>query len=243
MSATGSPRISSAQPAAVPGPGFHPNCLGPSFFKIFHLFFNDQGLSKPQEKLGARDGPAAFSSSPVGHPGWDFHTSSSATIRALVQSLMEPSHNEPLNHTPAHLSSNFGARDQPSPAPSALLVNLDSNIGAPGQPSPTTSVLPVKPRRQLRRSQSTFASNFGAPGQSNFACLRQQLRRSWSTFARNLGAPGQSSPATSALPTNLCQQLRPSHSTFASNFGAPSQPSQATSALPVNVRQKLRRSW
>ena len=155
---------------------------------------------------------------------------------------MEPSHNDPLNHTPAHLSSNFGARGQPSPAPSALLVNLDSNIGAPGQPSPTTSVLPVKPRRQLRRSQSTFASNFGAPGQSNFACLRQQLRRSRSTspatwalpvkIASNLGALGQPSPATSALPVNPRQQTRRSRST-----------SPATSALPINLRQQLRRSF
>ena len=154
---------------------------------------------------------------------------------------MEPSHNDPLNHTPAHLSSNFGAPGQPSPAPSALLVNLDSNIGAPGQPSPTTSVLLVKPRRQLRRSQSTFASNFGAPGQSNFACLRQQLRRSRSTspatwalpvkIASNLGALGQPSPATSALPVNPRQQTRRSRST-----------SPATSVLPINLRQQLRRS-
>ena len=91
----------------------------------------------------------------------------------------------------------------------------------PGQTSPATSALAVNPRQQLRRSRSTFASNFDTPGQP-----RQQLRRSRST-----------SPATSALPVNLRQQPLQT-----SNLGAPGQPSPATSALPVNLRQQLRRS-
>ena len=92
-----------------------------------------------------------------------------------------------------------------------------NNSGARGQPSPINSALAVNLRQQLRRSQSTFASNFDAPVNP-----RQQLRRS-----------GQTSPATPALLVNLCQQLRPSH------FGAPTQPSPATLALLVNLRQQL----
>ena len=96
-----------------------------------------------------------------------------------------------------------------SPAPSALPV------GAPDQHRPRRSWSNL--RQQLRRSQSTFASNCGAAIQP-----RQQLRRS---LASNLGAAGQPSPATSVLQVNLRQQLRP----FANNFGAPGQPSPATS--------------
>ena len=59
-------------------------------------------------------------------------------------------------------------------------------------------------------SRSTFASNFGAPGQPSPATS---------------GVSGQPSPATSALPVNLRRQLRRSRSNFASNFGAPGEPS------------------
>ena len=119
-------------------------------------------------------------------------------------------------------ASNFGAPGQPSPATSALPVNLASNLGARGQPSPATSVLPVNLASNTPCSRSTIASNLGAPGQP-----RQQSRRSRST-----------SPATSALAVNL-----------ASNLGARGQPRQqprrsrsttpATSALPVNVASNL----
>ena len=84
---------------------------------------------------------AAFSSSPVATRLGFSRPSSSATIRTVVQSLMEPSHNDPLNHMPAHLSCHFGPpsnlakklqRSQAtSPAACALLVNLASNVGAP----------------------------------------------------------------------------------------------------------------
>ena len=94
---------------------------------------------------------------------------------------------------------NFGAPGQPSPATSALPVNLARNLGAPGQPSPATSALPVNLRPQPRRSRPTSV-NLRAPATSALPVnLRPQLRRSWSTFGRNFGAPGQpSAPATSA---------------------------------------------
>ena len=101
---------------------------------------------------------------------------------------------------PVNVSHNFGALGQPSPAPSALQVNLrrhprrsqstspgildppgqpsPAHLGAPGQPSPGTSALPVNLHQQLRRSRSTFASNSGAPSPATSALLvnpRQQL--------------------------------------------------------------------
>ena len=125
---------------------------------------------------------------------------------------MEPSHNDPpqpharpsiqqLRRSRSTFTRNLGAPGQSSPTTSVLPVNLPQHLGAPGQPSPATS--------------------------AHLVNIRQQLRRSWSTFASNFGAPGQPSPATSTLPLNLCEQLRRSQSTFASNFGAPGEPSPA----------------
>ena len=90
---------------------------------------------------------------------------------------------------------------------------LASNFGAPGQTSPATSALAVNPRQQLRRSRSTFASNFDTPGQP-----RQQPLQTI-----NLGAPGQPLPATAAHPVNLRLQLRRSQSTLAGNSGTPGE--------------------
>ena len=135
---------------------------------------------------------AAFSSSPVAHRLGFSRPSSSATIRTVVQSLMEPSHNDPLNHMPAHLSCNFGA---PQPRQQrwcsfGTLCNLASNFRWSRSTSSATSAVPVilasnfgapsHPHQQLRPGTSAhpviFASNLGGPSQP-----RQQLRRSPST--------------------------------------------------------------
>ena len=110
-----------------------------------------------------------------------------------------------------NLASNFGAPapGQPRQQLRRSLSTFASNFGAPGQPSPATSALPVNLRQQLRRSVNlatnfggpvNLAGNFGAPGQP-----RQQLRCSWPTSPATSSLPAK---LASALPVNLRQQLR-----------------------------------
>ena len=179
-SATGSPRTSSAKPAAVPRPGFH--TLGPSFFKISFISSSMIKVSENIRRARRVRWPAAFSSSPV---ALRFGFSRS------VQSLMEPSHNDPV-----------GAPGQPRQQPRSCrrlrqqLRRSGSSWQLRRSPStsPATSALPatsVLPQPQLRRSRSTspatsalpvnLASDFGAPGNlaSNFSAPgqpRQELR-------------------------------------------------------------------
>ena len=163
---------------------------------------------------------AAFSSSPVAPRLGFSRPSSSATIHTVVQSLMEPSHNDPLNHMPAPLSCNFGA---PQPRQQRW-----SSFGTRGNFA----------RNNLARGN--FASNFGAPCNLRATWvlpvnLASNCRCSWSTSPATVGAPGQ--------PTVGRQQLRRSRSTgnLASNFGPPSNLANNFSA-PKQPRQRLRHS-
>ena len=170
--------------------------------------------------------PAAFSSSPVAPRLGFSRPSSSATIRAVVQSLMEPSHNDTLNHVPAHLPCNFGVPNQPRQQ-LRCATNLAGKLGAPSQS-----------RQQLGRARSTSPATSGQP--------RQQLRCSPATSpetstATSVQPPQQprrsqaTSPATSSLLVNFAnnsgahrqprQQLG-LRGNLACNFGASSQPRQ-----------------
>ena len=206
---------------------------------------------------------AAFSSSPVAPRLGFSRPSSSATIRTVVQSLMEPSHNDPLNHMPAHLSCNFGA-PQPrqqrwcsfgtlcnlasnfrwsrstSSATSVAPGNLSSNFSAPGQPR-------QRLRQQLRRySRSTspatsvvlvnLASNFGQEHRQLFgrSGSRQQLRRTLVIFASNLGGPESTSPATSAVTRSTSPATSALLVNLASNFAS-------NFGAPGHLRQQFRR--
>ena len=129
----------------------HPNCLGPSFLKMSFISSSMIMVSENVRRSSTHAMGRSFLLVSNRSPRLGFsHASSSATIRTLVQSLMEPSHNDTLRHMPAHLSCNFGAPWQPrqqlrrSRSTSALLVNLSQKLRCPGQP-----------RQQLRRSWST----------------------------------------------------------------------------------------
>ena len=211
----------------------HPNCLGPSFLKMSFISSPMIMVSEDVRMNSTHATGRSFLLVSSRSPRLGFsNASSSATIHTLVQSLMEPSHNDPLSHMPAHLSCNFGALGQPrqqlrrsrstSPAASA---HLASNFGTLGQPrqqlrrfwptSPATSALRCNSPTTLAPPVN-LASNFGAPVKlsNNFGSPGQPCQQHWRTRS--------TSPATPALPVILAR-----------NFGAPSE-IPATSALLVN---------
>ena len=166
---------------------------------------------------------AAFSSSPVAPRLGFSRPSSSATIHTIVQSLMDPSHNDPLNHMPAPLSCNFGA---PQPRQQRWSSFGTRGNFAPQQPCSWQL------REQLRCSLQP-ASNLGTPGQprQQLSVLLVNLASNCSVLPFNLAsncrAPGQlaTSPATSVLPaTSPATSALPGN--LASDLCAPYQPRQ-----------------
>ena len=172
---------------------------------------------------------AAFSSSPVAPRLGFSRPSSSATIHTIVQSLMDPSHNDPLNHMPAPLSCNFGA---PQPRQQRWSSFGTRGNFAPQQPCSWQL------REQLRCSLQP-ASNLGTPGQP-----RQQLSVLLVNLASNCWYSRSTSPATSALPVNWQprQQLRSSQQPR-QQLQRSQATSPATCALLINLASDFGTPW
>ena len=207
-----------SQPAAVPRPGFHtPNASARASSKMSFISSSMIKVSENIRRSSAHAVGRSFllvsSRPPVGILPSVVQRDHSQ----VVQSLMEPSHNDPLNHMPAPLSCNFGA------------PHLASSVGPPSVPGANFA------RNNLARGTSRATSVLPA------TC--EQLGYSRSTSPATVGAPGQPRQQLSVLLVQPRQQLRRSRSTgnLASNFGPPSNLASDLCA-PNQPRQRLRHS-
>ena len=115
------------------------NCLGPSFMKMSFISSSMIMVSENVRRSSTHAMSRSFLLVSNRSPRLGFSlASSSATIPTLVQSQMEPSHNDSFNHMPAHLSCNFGTLGQPR-----------QQLRRSQSTSPATSALPVNPHQQL----------------------------------------------------------------------------------------------
>ena len=206
-----------SQPAAVPRPGFHtPNASARASSKMSFISSSMIKVSENIRRSSAHAVGRSFllvsSRPPVGILPSVVQRDHSQ----VVQSLMEPSHNDPLNHMPAPLSCNFGA---PQPRQQRW-----SSFGTRGNFA----------RNNLARGN--FASNFGAPCNLRATWvlpvnLASNCRCSWSTSPATFGAPGQlaTSPATSVLPATRLQRSQAT--------------SPATCALLINLASDFGTPW